>query len=93
MSSKDKPYTVGSSSFDPDLFIRQWSKNALPKDADFEACIEGAFGLKKQDNYVYHAVASVTLQQVQRAINGGSQNGMHAWYRDECGNIVSAMPL
>ncbi|KAL9064450.1 MAG: hypothetical protein Q9157_007828, partial [Trypethelium eluteriae] len=77
--------TVGSSSFDPDAFLEAWKIGRIgpPKDNDLRTAITEAFGLKENDDYVYHAIASVTLAQVQQAINAGGANGLHAWYRDE----------
>jgi len=83
------PHTVGSSSFDPDRFFAQWDEPGFPRDDDLKSFIIRAFGLKADDNYVYHAIASVTLDQVQVAINAGGLNGMHVWYRDEKGEQVT----
>jgi hypothetical protein len=85
------PSSVGWPNFDPDIFIQDWNNTLIPtsKDKSFEECIKRAFGLKNKDHYVYHAIASVTLEQVQSAIKVGSRNGMHAWYRDEEGKQVS----
>jgi hypothetical protein len=93
MPPKITPHTVGSTSFGPDSFIKQWNLEFVPKseDNDLNGCIQKAFGLKSKDDYVYHAIASVTLQQVQSAVNAGSRNGMHAWYKDEEGQKVSSM--
>ena len=67
---------------------------------DFYAAIAESFSLapfngnasvadkaKRQDTYVYHAIMSVTLAQVQHAVSlgrgGDGGNGtLHAWYRD-----------
>jgi hypothetical protein len=87
-SARARPYTVGSSSFDPDQFVEQWDEAIVPHDNDLRKCIVRAFKLKPNDDYVYHAIASVTLDQVQAAINAGGLNGMHAWYTDENGHQV-----
>lgn len=87
--ARARPHSVGSSSFDPDQFIEQWDEVVVPHDNDLKKCIVRAFKLKPNDDYVYHAIASVTLDQVQAAINAGRLNGMHAWYRDENGHQVS----
>jgi hypothetical protein len=93
MPPKSAPYTFGSTSFEPDLFIKQWNLDLVPKSEgnDLNGCIQKAFGLKNTDDYVYHAIASVTLQQVQSAVNAGSRNGMHAWYKDGQGKPVSSV--
>ena len=85
--------TIRSASFDPVRFFDTWperSSELLPHDNDFRTSIMNAFGLKDTDNYVYHAIASVTLAQVQHAISrGGGENGvLHAWYRDSEGKQV-----
>ncbi|KAI4194549.1 MAG: hypothetical protein LQ350_007709 [Teloschistes chrysophthalmus] len=80
--------TTGSSKFDPDVFFENWAKNGntlLPQNNDLRTSIISAFNLAQSDNYVYHAIASVTLAQVQEAIDHGAENGMHAWYPDETG--------
>lgn len=82
-SARARPNVVGSSSFDPDQFIDQWDEAVVPRDNDLKQCIIRAFKLKPNDDYVYHAMASVNLDQVQAAVNAGGINGMHAWYRDE----------
>jgi hypothetical protein len=55
---------------------------------DLRTAVVQAFGLGKNDDYVYHATASVNLAQVQLAIDYGDANGMHAWYRDDVGHQV-----
>ena len=80
--------TTGSAQFEPDAFFASWAKdsNALvPQGSDLRSSIIAAFDLAQSDNYVYHAVASVTLAQVQAAIEHGGENGLHAWYPDEAG--------
>ncbi|KAF3181210.1 hypothetical protein TWF225_006757 [Orbilia oligospora] len=88
MPPAPKAVTTGSSTFTPDLFFEAWSderqKDPVPNH-DLQSAIIQAFGLKPSDNYVYHAIASVTLQQVQNAILQGGSKGLHAWYRDEKG--------
>jgi len=74
--------------FSADIFLELWGPQFLPKNNDFRGAIVRAFGLEPTDDYVYHAVASVTLTQVQVAIDHGNKNGMHAWYRDENGQQV-----
>lgn len=85
--------TVKSASFDPALFFDSWAASSLellPLDNDIQTSIIEAFRLKDSDDYVYHAIASVTLTQVQHAVSrGAGENGMlHAWYRDSEGKQV-----
>lgn len=80
--------TIGSAQFEPGIFFDSWAKDPgslLPLDNDLRTSITTAFNLPESDNYVYHAVASVTLKQVQEAIEHGGQNGFHAWYTDGSG--------
>jgi hypothetical protein len=77
---RKKPHTTGSVAFDTDTFFEQWTSERVPQDNNLQAAIIRNFNLKSTDDYVYHAIASVTLPQVQNAINHGASNGMHAWY-------------
>lgn len=80
--------TTGSTQFEPDAFFVSWTKDskALPSHGnDLRPSIIAAFDLAESDNYVYHAIASVTLAQVQAAIEHGGENGLHAWYPNEAG--------
>ena len=92
-SVRPRALTVKSTSFDPAQFLDIWSQRSsqlLPRENDFRTSIIHAFGLKETDDYVYHAIASVTLAQVQHVISRGpGENGMlHAWYRDLNGKQV-----
>ena len=81
--------TIGAANWDPDAFFEAWEKlKPLPKDGDLRTSIISAFDLSTRDSYVYHAVASVKLSQVQEAINNGDANGLHAWYLDDEGKPV-----
>ena len=83
------PFTVGTPSFDPDKFFEAWdSAKSIPVDKDLRGAIIRAFKLKDNDDYVYHAIASVTLSQVQNALNAGRKGRLCAWYRDEQGEEV-----
>ncbi|KAL8998390.1 MAG: hypothetical protein Q9169_002518 [Polycauliona sp. 2 TL-2023] len=87
--------TTGSAHFDPDALFTSWatdSKSLIPQGNDLRSSIIAAFDLAQSDNYVYHAVASVTLAQVQDAINHGGERGLHAWYPDEAGNPSQLPP-
>lgn len=87
-----KPRTVGSTTFNPGGFFTACSDGtipAAPESNDLRSWVIKSYGLKEDDDYVYHAMASVTLRQVQQAINAGGQNGLHAWYRDVDGKQVN----
>lgn len=80
--------TTGSARFQPDAFIESWANDRgslLPQSNGLRSSIIAAFHLAQTDNYVYHAIASVTLAQVQEAIEHGGENGLHAWYPDKSG--------
>ncbi|KAI4170003.1 MAG: hypothetical protein LQ343_005252 [Gyalolechia ehrenbergii] len=86
--------TTGSSGFHPDAFFEVWDKEArslLPQDNDLRYSIITAFNLAQSDNYVYHATASVTLAQVQKAIEHGGDHNFHNWYPEDSGQ-ASALP-
>ena len=80
--------TTGSSHFDPDEFFDSWAEDAntlLPQNDSLRSSIIAAFKLAESDKYIYHAIASVTLAQVQESIDHGGENGLHAWYPDASG--------
>jgi len=87
------PYTAGSRSFDPQQLLQDEEKletaNAFLGKDDLRSAITIYFSLPENDNYIYHAVASVTLAQVQQAILHGDQHGLHDWYKDGDGRPVS----
>ncbi len=85
------PSTVGSSTFIPDRFLEKWAVGefSAPQANDLESAIKKVFGLNDNDQYVYHATASVTLGQVQFVINQADKHGLHAWYRDDAGQQVN----
>ena len=89
---RKKPDTVSSTSFDPDNFFEEWSPERVPQENNLQAAIIRDFSLKPTDDYVYHAIASVTLGQVQNAINHGAANGMHAWYLFDDAKQVRTSP-
>jgi hypothetical protein len=81
-------YTEGSGEFDPAAFFKSWKESSTPQNNDLRTAINKAFNLRPEDDYVYHANASVTLTQVQVAIDHGDVNGLHAWYKDQEGQQV-----
>ncbi|KAL8754826.1 MAG: hypothetical protein Q9199_004069 [Rusavskia elegans] len=87
--------TTGSAHFDPDAFLASWAKDSktlLPQGNDLRSSIIAAFNLAQSDSYVYHAIASVTLAQVQESIRHGGEHGLHAWYPDEAGKLSELPP-
>lgn len=89
----DKAQTEGSTTFDPDKFFEAWEKEEItaPYDNDFRKFIIRAFGLKSTDTYVYTAVAEVSLLQAQTYLEFGAQGGLHGWYKDKDGKLVSML--
>lgn len=65
----------------------QKAKEYLLKN-NFRKAIITAFNLDEKDDYVYHAIASVTLEQVQQVTDAGGANGLHMWYVDAEGKSV-----
>ncbi|TWU75233.1 hypothetical protein ED733_005595 [Metarhizium rileyi] len=49
-------------------------------------------GLPARDAYTYHAVASVTLAEVQHVVSRNGDNGLHGWYKAEDGSTRDAPP-
>ena len=93
------PFNVGSAAFDPTLLLSSPTAlaSALTHLSPFPthphgslfAAIQSYFAIPPNDTYVYHAIVSVTLSQVQVAIDAGSANGLHDWYHD----LSSGKPL
>lgn len=72
-----------------DVAALQAAEELLAKD-DFAGAIRSFFQIPVGDDYVYHALASVKLEEVQRAVESGGAGGRHAWYRrSEDGQPVS----
>jgi len=87
--------TKGSSSFDADVLFEAWGDGhaPIPQNNDFRSSIIKTFNLPEDDSYVYHAIANVTLAQVQGAINHGAGSGLHAWYLDNNERPVTTPPI
>ncbi len=90
MTLQGRARTKGSRLFEPDTLFEAWSKGqrSLPENDDFKSSMISTFNLPYNDTYIYHAIASVTLTQVQEAINHGGKAGLHAWYLDDEGRPV-----
>ncbi|KAK3488811.1 uncharacterized protein B0T23DRAFT_185246 [Neurospora hispaniola] len=96
-------YCLGSLTFVPSEAVKdeQTHKQVLQRLAetnDFATAIRTWFHLSddvnapEADEYVYHAIASVKLSQVQRAVDVGGAKGMHGWYRLEGGDLLPPPP-
>lgn len=85
--SRKGPFTVGTSNFDPDRLSTDGDLQARVHEVlaknDLAEAIKVAFNLPKKDSYKYRATTTVTLDQVQSAVNAGPSNGLHAWYLKE----------
>ena len=79
------PRTIGAPDFDPDALFDAWrdGQKSSPKNDDLRSSILTTFDLPQKADYAYNAIASVTLAQVQQAVEYGGKNGLHDWYRDE----------
>ncbi|KAI6088453.1 hypothetical protein F4821DRAFT_89234 [Hypoxylon rubiginosum] len=85
--SKHFTYCEGVPSWNPatyasDAALHSRAESLLAAD-DLLAAVTASFSLPpaRRDPYVYHAIVSVTLPEVQHAISLGRQNGLHSWYR------------
>lgn len=56
--------------------------------SDLRSAIIEGFNLPGNDSYTYHAIASVTLNQVQATIEAGTAHGLCDWYLNEEGRSV-----
>ncbi|TEA12809.1 hypothetical protein C8034_v005614 [Colletotrichum sidae] len=100
MSAKSKTkfvHCVGAPDFDPQTYIqdtaRQEQANQLLAKDNLYSAVNLSFNIDpKRDTYVYHAIASVRLVQVQGIVNMGGENGLHAWYRDDDGKPLEPPP-
>lgn len=95
MVSQTGQRTEGSFFFGADALFVAWGNGRcpLPQDNDFRSSIIKTFNLPEDDSYVYHAIASITLSQVQNAIIHGAESGLHAWYLDSEGRPVTSPHL
>lgn len=92
-----KQYCVGSAGFDPsaaasDDTLQAQIDELLKKD-DLLGASRVLFKLPNNDDYVYHANASVSLAQVQHIVQLGGVNGLHNWYKMTDGTPVSGSRL
>ncbi|KAK8140894.1 hypothetical protein G3M48_001476 [Beauveria asiatica] len=80
-----KQYCAGSAGFEPSLVSGDDALHVqiaeLLADNDLLGASRVLFKLPNNDDYVYHATASVSLAQVQHVVRLGGVNGLHNWYR------------
>ncbi|KAM3504948.1 hypothetical protein MY11210_008163 [Beauveria gryllotalpidicola] len=80
-----KQYCAGSAGFEPSLVSGDDALHVeiaeLLADNDLVGASRVLFKLPNNDDYVYHATASVSLVQVQHIVRLGGVNGLHNWYR------------
>ncbi|KAI1392310.1 uncharacterized protein F4822DRAFT_124578 [Hypoxylon trugodes] len=86
-SSKPFIYCEGAPSWDPATYVADTALHerveAFLAADDLQSAIIASFGLPtppRRDPYVYHAIVSVTLPEVQHVVSLGRQNGLHDWY-------------
>ncbi|KAI1104561.1 hypothetical protein F4804DRAFT_185578 [Jackrogersella minutella] len=83
-----KPFTYceGAPSWNPTTYVADTALHeraeALLAGDNLQSAIATSFSLPppRRDPYVYHAIVSVTLPEVQHVVSLGRQNGLHAWY-------------
>ncbi|KAI2469738.1 hypothetical protein F4781DRAFT_431109 [Annulohypoxylon bovei var. microspora] len=88
MAPGNRPFTYceGAPSWNPTTYIADTTLHsraeALLADDDLASAVAASFSLPPppRDKYVYHAIVSVTLPEVQHVISLGRQNALHAWY-------------
>jgi hypothetical protein len=92
MASRKVVHCVGSPSFEPQKLLddagRQSQAYELLAKDDLLSASRILLSLPDPDEYVYHAMTSVKLAEVQRVVALGGVNGLHAWYRAEDGSPV-----
>ncbi|KAL0937814.1 uncharacterized protein CTRU02_207545 [Colletotrichum truncatum] len=90
-------HCVGAPEFDPDAYVKDTPRREkaieLLAQNNLYSAINVSFSIDpKRDTYVYHAMTSVRLAQVQGIVNMGGENGLHAWYRDDEGKPLDPPP-
>ncbi|KAI2637641.1 hypothetical protein GGS26DRAFT_419384 [Hypomontagnella submonticulosa] len=86
MAPKPFTYCEGAPSWNPatyiaDAALQERAETFLASD-NLQSAVAASFSLPppSRDPYVYHAVVSVTLPEVQRVVSLGGHNGLHSWY-------------
>ncbi|EGX95070.1 hypothetical protein CCM_03342 [Cordyceps militaris CM01] len=84
-SEPKKQYCIGSEGFEPSAVAAndtlQAQVDELLKNDDLLGACRTLFKLPDNDDYVYHASASVSLARVQHIVQLGGVNGLHNWYK------------
>lgn len=93
-----KPITTHSTSFTPETFLEHWAAHPAlthPPSISFRGAVNKAFDLEENDGYIYHAILSVTLAQVQHTIDRVDADStlLFPWYRKEDGQDVSSITI
>ncbi|KAI8958608.1 hypothetical protein F5Y11DRAFT_33209 [Daldinia sp. FL1419] len=84
--SRPFKYCEGAPSWNPTTYVADAELHeraeALLASDDFQSAVVASFALPhpRRDPYVYHAIVSVTLAEVQHIVSLGRQNAFHAWY-------------
>ncbi|KAI4866357.1 hypothetical protein F4820DRAFT_261882 [Hypoxylon rubiginosum] len=85
--SRPFTYCEGAPSWNPstyaaDAALHERAEALLAQD-NLQAAVAASFSLPppRRDPYVYHAIVSVTLPEVQHVVSLGGRNGLHSWYR------------
>lgn len=91
---KPPPSCAGNPSFKPktvfdDSDRLQEALDWLHRENSLYQACRVLFNLPHPDDYTYHAIASVTLAEVQHAIDLGASHNLHAWYRNPDRSPVS----
>ena len=85
-------HCVGSPSFQPQQLIEDANRQSKAQqhlaNDELRAASRVLLSLPDPDAYVYHAMTSVKLAEVQRIVSMGGVNGLHGWYRAEDGTPV-----
>ena len=90
-------HCVGSPAFQPEDLIQDVDRQKEAQDLltkhDLYNASRVLLHLPEPDTYTYHAMTSVKLAEVQKVVNLGAANGLHAWYRNEDGSPVRIITL
>lgn len=95
MSPSKPTFCIGSSTFDPAIAIHDAptldrALRALHDDDDLAGAVRIYFGIPEEDAFVYHAMASFTLEQAQVVVREGRGGG---WYDFWVGEEVCTLSL
>jgi hypothetical protein len=86
-------HCVDSPKFKPNDLVEEPERlakaNELLQKNDLYNASRVIFDLPEVDRYVYHAMVSVKLAQVQHIVELGDDEGLHDWYHNDDGTSVS----